>query len=86
MRPLSHFAFTWLRVFVLFLFVWIGGLTSGCVHAPARNVAYDPFVPSALLSSSEASVRSVAYRGATLDETTVTTRAEYKEVVVPERQ
>jgi hypothetical protein len=48
-------------------------------------VAYDPFVPNALLTRSEASVRSVAYRGATLDETTVTTRAEYKEVVIPER-
>jgi hypothetical protein len=85
MRRSSHFASAWLRVFLLFLCVWIASLTSGCVHWPARNVAYDPFVPNALLTRSEASVRSVAYRGATLDETTVTTRAEYKEVVIPER-
>ena len=59
--------------------------TSGCVNPRARNVAYDPFVPSMPLTrSSEASFRSMTYRGPVGSET-VTVQTEYKEVVVPER-
>ena len=59
--------------------------TSACVNTRARNVAYDPFVPSVPLTrSSEAAFRSVTYRGP-LGHETVTVQTEHKAVVVPER-
>ena len=60
---------------------FVATVGAGCAHAPARNVAYDPFVPSGMLSRNEALVRSVAYRGASPIEETVTMQEEHKEVI-----
>jgi hypothetical protein len=54
--------------------------STGCVHPRARNVAYDPFIPSVLAARSEASFQSVAYGGASVD-ASVTTREEHKEII-----
>jgi hypothetical protein len=62
--------------------LFVATVGAGCAgHAPARNVAYDPFVPSAALSRNEALVQSVAYRGASPVDETVTLQEEHKEVI-----
>ncbi|HEX5176941.1 MAG TPA: hypothetical protein VFV83_07930 [Chthoniobacteraceae bacterium] len=62
-------------------FLLVATVGAGCAHAPVRNVAYDPFVPSAMLSRNEALVQSVAYRGASPVEETVIMQEEHKEVI-----
>jgi hypothetical protein len=61
-----------------------GLILAGCSTEPARDVAYDPFIPSALIEHRKSGAVSVAYRGgvAEIPEQRAVTRERSKEILV----
>lgn len=61
-----------------------GFILVGCSTEPARDVAYNPFVPSALIGHRKTGGVSVVYRGgvAEISEQTAVTAERSKEILV----